>query len=102
MSNSRRHAPVCSDHRLGWYRRFRAHRERARLLQRLRHGNYDVDFELSPWDEWDCPRDGKQWEPDYFDGEVRPDDWWNNRIHGAYKARIKQFDPDLAAKRRSK
>ena len=104
MTRSHRHAPVygrASD-RAGWYKRFRAHLERARLLSRLRHGDYEgLEFELAPWNEYDCPRDGKKWDPDWFNGEVIPR-WWDRRINGAYAARIKEFDPDLAKKRRSK
>ncbi len=104
MSDSYRHAPVYGQaaDSAGWYRRFRAKRERARLRDRLRCWEFEgLEFELFPWNEYDCPRDGKKWDPDWFQGEIVPR-YWDCRIDGAYAARIKIFDPDLAKKRRSK
>ena len=62
MSRSRRKLfmPVASGHGMKWYKSFHNGRNRARLRSMLASGNYDVGYELIPWNEWDCPRDGKQ------------------------------------------
>ena len=72
MSRSYRKTPIfgnCGSGGMPIYKRYRAGRERARVRARIAHGEYDnLDTELAPWNEWDCPRDGKHWwhdAPDY-------------------------------------
>ena len=63
MSRSRRrhlfipHAGHSSES-MKWYKQYHNGRNRAKLRTMLANGNYDVGYELIPWDEWDCPRDG--------------------------------------------
>jgi hypothetical protein len=65
MSRSYRKTPiigVCGSDGMRAYKAYRAGQERARVRGKLAHGDYDgLEFELAPWDEWDCPRDGKEW-----------------------------------------
>ena len=61
MSRSRRKAfkAVCgSSAGIKWYKRWHSKRERAKLRNEMAHDNHDVAYQLIPWDEWDCPRDG--------------------------------------------
>jgi len=62
MSRSRRKLfmPLCGNDGIKWYKQYHNGRNRARLRTMLASGNYDVGYELIPWNEWDCPRDGKQ------------------------------------------
>ena len=52
--------PIATDSGIKWYKQYHNGRNRAKLRSMLAHGNYDVGYELIPWNEWDCPRDGKQ------------------------------------------
>ena len=69
MTNSYRkpfHSTVCySPLGMRQYKRIRARRERARVLTAINSGRFDVGYELAPWDDWECPLDGKKrYEPD--------------------------------------
>jgi hypothetical protein len=106
MSRSHIHTPVCSNvghNSEKYYKRLRASRERAIQNDLIAHGDYDeLLFEQAPWNERETGRDGQGYDQDYFDGEFTPHRFWDSRIYGAWGARVKQFDPVLAKKRRSK
>ncbi len=71
MSRSRKRTPIRSvclirAGEVAAFKRMRARRERARLRTALDNmtpaeDGEDLAVELAPWDEWDCPRDGKLW-----------------------------------------
>ena len=43
------------------YKRIRAGQERARVRDAIVSGRYDLaEVELAPWNDWDCPTDGKK------------------------------------------
>ena len=43
------------------YKRIRAQQERARVRQALAHCDYNsAEVELAPWNDWDCPNDGRK------------------------------------------
>lgn len=60
MSRSRRKLfmPMASDDGIRWFKQYHNGRNRAKLRAMLASGNYDVGYELIPWNEWDTPRDG--------------------------------------------
>lgn len=52
------------------HKQCRAGQERARVRNAIAQGNYELaEMELAPWNEWDCPRDGKQYRPEW-DGKM--------------------------------
>jgi len=49
------------------YKQGRVRQERARVRNAIAQGNYDLaEIELAPWNDWDCPLDGKM---EYRDDE---------------------------------
>jgi len=70
MTHSYRHTKIfgvagCKSSK--WYKKWNHHRERARVKQAIKHGNYDVlDTELSPWNAWSDPRDGKVYRENFY------------------------------------
>ena len=83
MSKSYKRNPVSSvlSTRPGEVRRYkqqRARRERAclRVLRRDallgdEEATEQMAVELAPWNEWDCPRDGKRWLRDPSSEDLR-------------------------------
>lgn len=75
MSDSYRKSPIvsrcCYNARsLMWFKKNHSREERRLLREVLRSGNFEAaEVELVPWDEWNCPRDGKQ----YVSRETRED-----------------------------
>ena len=51
---------------MGWFKRLFNSRERIHWKDAISHADYDNAEYALPWDEWDSPRDGKQWMGDYF------------------------------------
>ena len=102
MTRSYYHNPVskqCGSKSEKFYKRHRAHKERSRVRNNLSHGDYDIGYELYPWNEWSTGRDGKQWDSDWFDGEILPKTRWEYIV---YHSGIRKYDKRLSRKRRSK
>lgn len=74
MSRSYRHTPVAgiaSWNGIKWYKRVWNSRERRRWKDAIAHGLYEEAEWTIPWNEWDCPRDGKVYNPEYFNSKKR-------------------------------
>ena len=69
MSRSYRKTPmagIASWNGIKWYKRYWNSRQRRRWKDMVAHGDFDnIDSEL-PWNEWDTPRDGKFYDPEFF------------------------------------
>lgn len=71
MSRSKRKTPiipVCQPNGMKFYRQNRSGSERMyermllqKALQGDEHSQESLSVEQNPWDEWACPRDGKQY-----------------------------------------
>ena len=62
--------PVAGGGGMREYKQYRAGQERARVRGKIARGDYEgLEVELAPWNEWDCPRDGKRWWP-------QMPNWW--------------------------
>ena len=69
MSRSRKKTPktgIASGSGMDRFKQMRAGQERARLRTAMTQMEPSADgsgleVEMAPWDEWDSPRDGKQW-----------------------------------------
>lgn len=100
MSRSRKHTPITSIAKCRSatsYKRIRAGEERARLRAALYQAKRvlgeqeddgdldevsDLGQEFAPWNEWACPRDGKQWLHE------KPGERWDADAWAACRAKI--------------
>lgn len=107
MSRSYRKTPIAgiaSWDGVKFYKRLHSHQERTKLRQCLRAGDYDVGYQLVRWNEYECSRDGKRWNKNYFDGDI------TRYVNGypypnkylAIKATVRVYDKGVSKRRKSK